>query len=111
MKVTMQQVSDGVARYIDRDLVPKAQGFGKWVIGLSGAYSTAIVQTMMSEHKGLLSSLGIMSEDGMIEIDDLASNLKSVASSVGPVTHHIPIVGDVTFDVSDIERLHSYIVG
>ena len=51
-----------------------------------------------------------MSEDGMIDIDTLITQLKISATANGPVTEHIPILGDITFDSTDIDKLHTYIV-
>ena len=110
MKVTVNQISEGIATYIDRELVPKVPGIRKWVLGMSGAYVLKVAQDMIEENRKLLVSAGIMSEDGMIDIDTLASQLKRSAATNGPVTEHFPILGDITFDSSDVDKLHTYIV-
>ena len=110
MKVTASQISEGIARYVDRELVPKVPGIRKWILGASGAYIGNIVSAWISRYSDILSKTGVMSEDGMIDLDSLVSSLRKTASENGQVTEHMPIIGDVTFDSSDIEKLYSYIV-
>lgn len=110
MKVTVDQISEGVATYVDRELVPKAPGIRKWMLGLSGAYLGKMVADKAREHKDLLVGMGLMTEDGLVDIDQLASHMKRTASMSGPVTEHFPVIGDITFDSSDIDKLHTYIV-
>lgn len=110
MRVTVNQVSEGIATYIDRELVPKVPGIRKWILGMSGAYVSKISQSMIENNRKILVSSGIMSEDGMIDIDTLITQLKISATANGPVTEHIPILGDITFDSTDIDKLHTYIV-
>ncbi len=111
MKVTVAQISEGLARYIDNELVPKVPGVRKWLLGAAGAYVGKAMADKVEENRKTLESVGIMSEDGMIDIDQLIPRLKATAASSGPVTEHIAMLGDITFDSSDIDRLHSYIVG
>lgn len=110
MKVTINQISEGLARYIDQELVPKVPGIRKWMLGLAGGYAGQMLQGKAAENKVFLESLGVMDADGMIDIDALHTRLKAAADSSGTVTEHIPMIGDVTFDSSDIDRLKSYIV-
>lgn len=110
MKVTVGQVAQGVATYIDRELVPKVPGIRKWVLGISGAYAGKMIEEKVDEYRDLLISIGVMEEDGMIDIDTLASHLKKSAAVNGPVTEHFPMLGDITFDSGDVDKLHTYIV-
>ena len=111
MRVTPAQISDGIARYVDSELVPKMPGVRKWILGISGAYLGAMAEQKIRENEQMLRSIGIMSDDGMIDIDSLRTRLMSTASSTGPVTEHMPLFGDVTFNSSDVEKLFSFIAG
>ena len=109
MKVTVQQISEGVGRYIDNELMPKVPGIRKWMLGIAGIYSGQMIETKIKEYGSVLKSVGIMSEDGMIDIDKFLPHMKAIASQSGPVTEHIALLGDITFDASDVEKLYSYI--
>ena len=111
MKVTVNQISEGLAKYIDNELVPKVPGVRKWALGLAGAYAGKAIQDKISENSKLLSSLGIMSEDGMVDVDMVLPYIKSMATQSGPVSEHVPMIGDIRFDSSDVDKLYSYIVG
>ena len=111
MKVTVNQVSEGLASYIDHELVPKVPGIRKWVLGVAGAYAGSMVVEKIKEHKDLLTSLGIMTEDGMVDIDKVMPYMKTMANQSGPVSEHFPMIGDVRFDASDVDKLYSYIIG
>lgn len=111
MKVTMQQISEGVARYIDSELVPKVPGIRKWMLGVAGAFAGKIVENAMRDYSSLLSGAGIIGEDGMVDLDKFMPSFKSQANKSGPVTEHLPMLGDITFDSSDVDKLYSYIAG
>lgn len=111
MNATVDQIAKGIADYIDRELVPKVPGLRKWGLGFMGGRSAYLVQHYLNDHREQLVMMGIMSEDGMVDVDTIASEFSRIASVQGPVTEHIPIFGDVTFSSSDIDKLHAYIVG
>lgn len=110
MTVTVRQLSDGIAAYIDREMIPRISGLRKWGLGLAGGYAASIVESWIGQNRKMLSDIGIMTEDGMVNIDDLASRMKKTAAEYGPVTEHLPLIGDATFDASDIDKLHTYII-
>lgn len=111
MKVTVNQISEGVGRYIDGELMPKVSGIRKWFLGVAGVYAGKMVEDKIAEHRDVLINAGIMSEDGMVDIDRFMPQLKAMAAESGPVTEHVSMLGDITFDSSDVEKLYSYIVG
>lgn len=110
MKVTVQQISEGIGRYIDNELMPKVPGIRKWMLGVAGIYAGKMVGDKIMENKALLTSAGIMSEDNMVEIDRFMPYMKKMADQSGPVTEHISVLGDITFDATDVEKLYTYIV-
>lgn len=111
MKVTVQQISEGIGRYIDNELMPKVAGIRKWMLGVAGIYAGQMASDKIVGSSDLLKSVGIMSEDGMIDLDKFMPYVKSMASQSGPVTEHISMLGDITFDASDVDKLYQYILG
>lgn len=111
MKVTVNQISEGLGSYIDNELMPKVPGIRKWMLGVAGVYAGKMVSDRIKENRKLLESAGIMSEDGMVDIDKFMPYMKAMADKSGPVTEHVSLLGDITFDSSDVEKLYSYIVG
>ena len=63
------------------------------------------------DNKDMLVKAGYMTEDGMVDIDTIASKAKEVARTTGSVTENLPMLGDVTFTIDDIEALRNCIAG
>lgn len=111
MMVTIEQVKDGIGRYIDAEFTARLQGFRKWIIPLGAAalVNQKLDAMLSGEGAEMVKSLGYMTEDRMIDIDRLYADMLSIARSKGSITEHFPILGDVTFSEADIESLRRHI--
>lgn len=110
MRVTIDQVKNGLAKYIDSEIVSKIDGLGKWLIPIAGAsIISSKVEPMIKENKPMLVSLGYMYEDNLIDIDKVHQDIKRVAHDKGPIKEHFPIIGSITFSEADIDALRRYI--
>lgn len=109
MKVTQQQLLEGLARYIDGEFVGKLQGLRKWAVALASAPLVLEAGNMIERNRAMLASAGYLTEDGMVDLDRLFGDAMAIAQRTGSVTEHIPMVGDVTFTASDIEALRGCI--
>lgn len=113
MKVTLNQIKQGFARYIDAEFTSKLQGFKKWVVPLGAvAIITSKLDSLMTESNiEMLKSIGYVSEDGLFDVDKIFSDFIAIARAQGSVTENLPMLGDVTFSEKDIEALRRYIAG
>lgn len=111
MVVTVDQMHDGMARYVDRELVDRASGIMKWGIALIGTNAIDMACKAMRDNCQMLHSLGYMTEDGLVELDKLYEELSAIAKEKGEVVQHLPVAGDVKFTSSDIDLLRRYIAG
>lgn len=109
--VTLEQTKAGIASYIEREIIAKIQGAKKWMVALSVPSILALIDETTEKNKGILIRSGYLTEDGMVDIDKLYSELRLIASKTGTVTEHFPIIGDVMFSISDIDSLKSCIIG
>ncbi len=82
--VTLEQVKRGVSLYFYKEL-------------------SATVRV-------ILKKAGYMTEDSMVDIDRIYSELRTIASKTGTVTEHFPLIGDVMFSIDDIDCLRSCIL-
>lgn len=87
----------------------KIGGLRKWRLAIAVAPIISSIDDMVEKNHSLLESAGYMSKDKMIDIDKLYDSLKTVASK-GPVTEHLPLIGDVKFSEDDVSKLYRYIV-
>ena len=104
--VTKEQFKNGVLRYVDNEIANKVGGVRKWLVIIASTEMTANMDSLLSK----LPKNGYVQNDGMIDIDRLYTDMHRIAEQTGPVTEHIPVIGDVTFNTSDIESLYRYIV-
>jgi hypothetical protein len=113
MKVTLNQIKQGFARYIDAEFTSKLQGFKKWVVPLgAAAIITSKLDSLMTESNiEMLKSIGYVSDDGLFDVDKIFSDFIAIARAQGSVTENLPMLGDVTFSEKDIEALRRYIAG
>lgn len=104
--VTKEQFKSGLGTYVERELVPKVGGIKKWML-LAGAMELiASADSYLDKMNGT----SYIQKDGMIDIDKLYKDMHRIAESTGPVTEHIPIIGDVTFDSKDIDSVYRCIL-
>ena len=110
MMVTVDQIKQGIARYIDAEFTSRLQGMKKWLVPIAAAaVVNAKIDSFASTGRPMLIAAGYMSEDGMVDIDRLYSDIIDVARKQGAVTENFPILGDVTFSEQDINSLRRMI--
>lgn len=110
--VNLGQVTSGVAKYIDAEIVSKISGWQKWVFGaLSGvaiSKSTSIFQTL--KENSFVKMLGVIDENDRIDLDLLYQQFKEQARK-GTITFDVPMIGPMTLNETDVDKLYNYIGG
>jgi hypothetical protein len=59
----------------------------------------------------LISGLGVVNSDGMVNIELLRDVLKKEITKAGYMRVSLPLMGDVDFTADDVDSLYNYIVG
>ncbi len=105
--VTINQVKEGVALYVEKELVGKMNGLLKWGFAFA---STQIINSLdMSQYIEMGKKMGYVTQDSMVDIERLYADFIKVVREQGSVVQHFPVIGDVTFSEKDIDLLRSYI--
>lgn len=109
MKKSFAQIEQAVILYAKKEWLDKLQGLNKWL--LLGATGIATVKAEQIANQLLKSPLAaaVVDDDGLIDIDMVYQQMIAAAEEAGPVTQDIPIIGQVKFDRSDIEKLYNMI--
>lgn len=109
--VTLGQVQNGVARYIDAEILPMMDGWKRWVFGGLGGVAIARADTVYKALAGnpMLQALGVIGADGGIDVDILYQEFRRQAQKSGPVSIDIPGIGSLKLGEADIEKLYKYI--
>lgn len=108
--VTIDQAMRGVARYADNEIIPHlptGKGIGAGIalaLIMDGGRSRILA---LREHPAV-QMMGVMDADGNIDLDRLYNAARPrVDGQKLPVM--VPIIGELRFDVSDLDKLYRYI--
>lgn len=110
--VTIRQMENGIARFLDTELLSKMQGtWQKVVAGTATGILIKRSENILSSLKNneIVKMMGIISEDGMIDIDILREELKKNVPDSG-VQIDLPMIGRITIKKEDVDKLYACIV-
>lgn len=110
--VTMKQIEQGVAAYLDTELMPQLPSTGLEKVLAGTAISLFIRRsgTILESYKDnkTIQMLGVMDGEGNVDVDLLATELKKNIPDEG-VKVDIPMIGAMKFHKEDVTKLHEYI--
>ena len=108
--VTIDQAMRGVAKFADNEIIPHlptGKGIGAGIalaLIMDGGKSRILA---LREHP-VVQMMGVMDEEGNIDLDRLYNAARArVDGKKIPLT--IPVIGELRFDVNDVDRLYKYI--
>lgn len=103
---SIQQIQQGVSRYVNEELAKKKTGPSKFLIHfLEGLLAPQITSYLISLQSNPLLSQSMFDENGNVYLDNLATAAKTAFDKSGG---KITAMGFV-FDKSDVDTLMSYI--
>ena len=110
--VTLAQVQAGVEKYLETEILSKIPGWQKWVLGAAASRmlsrSGEIFNTL--KNNPVVSAMGVIDEQDQIDIDAIYREFSKQAQH-GAITFDIPLMGALTVNSGDIDRLYNYIIG
>lgn len=111
--VTMKQVQAGICRYVDTELLPKLTGGKRLALGIySGLAAENLEKTMLQyKDKPAIKMLNVIDEAGNVDIDRLYNQATKMFANGEKQIIHIPVIGDLTVDRTDLEKLYQLIRG
>lgn len=111
--VHKSSIIPGISKFIDESILVHYPATSMKRILMAGAVSLyikkneGIVDTLTSNP--LFNGLGVMHDNGMIDIEPIRDILKAEINKVGFMRLTLPVVGDIDFTVEDIDALYRYI--
>ena len=109
--VSLEQIQNGIADYIDTEIVAKMSGWQKWAVGTAAAVILQRVPEIVeqAQNNPLIKAMGVVDSDGMVDLDILHKELKAQAHT-GPITTSIPMIGPIKFSEEDVDKLYTLII-
>ena len=109
--VNMDKVKRGVARYLDEEFTNKLDGWGKWVFGAGAAMYLENLDsaTHNLRQNEIVKTMALIDEAGNVDVEKIYRYLKPQAQK-GPVTFSLPMLGSVTLNAGDVDKLYNCIM-
>lgn len=104
--MTLQQIQLGIISFANAELLQKAQGMQKFMIGVGIGIFTKKFEDMAVDflNKPIASNLGIIDSAGNINIEMLEPIIRDSMR----ITERVPIAG-ITFTEADVDNLFQHI--
>lgn len=104
------KVMNGVAKYIDTEIVDKISGWKKWVIGSGAGLLLSNANDVFNQLKNneVVKLLNIIDKDDKIDVDKIYQELKKQAQK-GAITFNMAMIGPITLNQHDVDRLYELI--
>lgn len=104
----------GFSKFIDENILAHYPATSMKRILMAGAISLylkqgeSLVDTLISNP--LVTNLGIVKQDGMIDIDTVKETLKNEINKAGFMRVSVPMIGDIDFTPEDADALYKSIL-
>lgn len=104
------KVINGIAKYIDTEIIDKISGWKKWVVG--GGVGVMLSNTTETFNKlknnEFVKVLNIIDKDDKINVEKIYREIKKQAKK-SPATFDIPMIGAVTLNEQDVDKIYDFI--
>lgn len=108
--INYEQVINGLVKFIDIEIVPKMSGFKRLAFGVGSGIvlrkSTEIYNNIKSNQ--MLHALDILDTNNNINVDLLKQEIENKMGN-DKFDIDIPMIGVLSLDKSDLNKLYSYI--
>lgn len=113
MKHEFEKVMFGIAKYIDKEVYPVMNDLQEFaariLVGRILNNQQAVKTALMNN--GFIRTFGVIDSEGMIDVDELAKEIKNELSKKEKITFNIPMFGKLTFKPSDVDSMYYSITG
>lgn len=109
--MTFDAVIQGILRYLDDEIYP---GMSDWQDVLARIAVSRLLNNKEQLKETLtantfIQTFGIMTHDGLVDVDGLIRDLKQQINRKGKLEITIPMFGKFTFSETDVDRLSEHI--
>lgn len=109
MMVSMSQVENGVAKFIDNELAPKIPADGANGPLKRFAFLVGITYGVRGKLSSMLESMGAIDADRNVDLDGVVAAMRARVPEAG-LRVQVPMVSELVFYPADVDLLHRYIM-
>lgn len=104
------KVINGIAKYIDYEIVEKISGWKKWVVGSGMGLALSNTAGVFNQVKNneFVKMLNIIDKDDRINVDKIYKEMKKQAKK-SSVTFDVPMLGPITLNEQDVDKIYDFI--
>lgn len=104
------KVLNGVAKYIDTEIVDKITGWKKWVIGSGVGIALSNTTDVFNQIKNndFVKMLNVIDKDDKINVEKIYKEMKKQAKK-GAITFDVPMIGALTLNEQDVDKMYDFI--
>lgn len=104
------KVINGIAKYIDIEIVNKINGWQKWVVGSGIGIALLNGTNLFNQLKenDFIKMLDVIDKEDKINVDKIYKELKKQAHK-SSITFNVPMIGALTLTEKDVEKLYDLI--
>ena len=105
--VTIEQVKNGLTKYIDSEILPNMTGGRRFVMGVGAALMIQNLEATMLKYRRnpIISALNVLDEDNNIDIDKLYTAATETINGMEKLSVDVPMLGVLTFRKNDLDAL------
>lgn len=111
--MTFERVINGINKYINAEIYATMNDWqeilARIVVGRMIGNTEQLKQSLAAN--GFLRTFALMDENGNVDIDSLARDLKAQIAAKGKMTISLPLMPVLTFKPEDVDVLYQYIIG
>ena len=112
--INISQIKNGIANYVDCEILPNVPdaGYKKIIIATAAGIISIRIENALSKIKNnqMLKLFDIVNDNGEVDVDIIFDEFCKHIPRTG-LTLDVPLVGEMTFHVSDLHTLRNYIGG
>ena len=104
------RVLNGVAKYIDIEIIEKIPGWKRWVFGSGVGIALSNMTDIFNQLKTneYVKLLNIIDKDDRINVDKIYEEMKKQANK-SAITFNVPMLGALTLNENDVDKMYEFI--
>lgn len=104
------KVINGIAKYIDTEIVEKIVGWRKWIVGGGIGIALSNMTDVFNQVKNneFVKILNIVDKDDKINVEKIYKEMKKQAKK-SAITFDAPVIGAITLNEQDVDKIYEMI--